>query len=385
MILVDLLKKASNFKTGGLLLLGLAIVLVIFSGCNKVDDNNGGTGGIIHSQDPKGVKIESRDIVSFEYEFSTNSIFYRGSGVPYRYCEFYMHLEDDLAQVKINLDDYDFTSYEFQVPKEKLLALQDLIEKENISSQSGRYHEVAGIPEQHGARLSVKYASDESIYASDNTGHVMPNISSAHFYDFFRNLAIEAGQEDFASKDDRPITNQEYERIARGNWIVKDGAHTLEFNGNELKISQGNEVLYEGDFTIQLGIFINDEGRLGFGPIDYLYIMRENIVAKSFHHDDIEFSPGEGYYLEMVQGSWSDTEGKYKLLFEADNLKVYEDEELVLDDEIYFEYGSIYLKDGSEKEIGPFRNLNAQIGNVEVYPYVGESEDNRITFYPTKE
>ncbi len=383
---IGFLRKVSQYAIGGILLLSIFGTGLLLTGCRIFKSSEKMTGGVIHSREAdRNTVIKSRDIVSFEYEFTTNSVFYRGQNIPFHYCEFSMKKDEDKAVVNIALDDVEPFFSKFSVPLDKLLLLQELVEEENLASSSGVWKEVAGVPEQCGAKLSIKYASGEGIFAYNNTSHVMPNISSGLIYDFFRKLSLEAGGEDFPSGYFRPISDEECEVIVRGKWVGKDNDYILTFQDNELRIYEGEKLIYEGDFSIKIGIFLDKDGRMKFEPFNWILLKRENITAKKLGEKDLVFTPGEGYFFEMVQGFWRDKDFKYKLEFDETNLKVYEGEELILSEEFFIEGRSIYLEGKNDKDIGPFRNLYADIGNIQVLPYVGESEDKRIYFSPVRD
>ena len=67
----------------------------------------------------------------------------------------------------------------------------------------------------------------------------------------------------------------------------------------------------------------------------------ENII----YDDDLVFFPGENYFPQMIQGSWRDQGGRYRLDFKDSTLEIYEDANLILKEDIVLEYGSISLKD----------------------------------------
>ena len=349
----------------------------------KIGDARSMTGGVIHSREASGdLVIESKEIVSFDYDFTTNGSFYRGYRIPYNFCILSIKEDLDHAKVNIFMEDYEPLRLEFFVDLDKLKLLQDLVEKEKLASSSGKYRKVAGIPAGAGSELSIKYASGEAINAYDNTGHVLPALATGLIYDFFRELALEAGQEDFASKHYRLRSNQEYKVIARGTWLEKKSDFTLEFDDNKLKISEGEKVIYDDNFSITIGRFLNQDGGSKIGPFYNIYLEDEEIIANEFGKDDLIFSHGDNYYLQMIQGSWQDQGGRYRLDFKDSTLEIYEDAKLILKDDVVLEYGSISLKDKEDQDIGPFRNLYAEIGYIQVLPYVGEGEDKRIIFYP---
>lgn len=94
----------------------------------------------------------------------------------------------------------------------------DYIKVENIRV-SGDYIWAYGQADKLERIDQLEYASGEAIKAYDNTGEVLPTLTTGLIYDFFRELALEAGQEDFASMYYMLRSNQEYEAITRGNWL----------------------------------------------------------------------------------------------------------------------------------------------------------------------
>ena len=49
-----------------------------------------------------------------------------------------------------------------------LEALQEVVSRHDLAAHNGFVHTVSGLPEMYGARLDIRYASGESIYAHDN-------------------------------------------------------------------------------------------------------------------------------------------------------------------------------------------------------------------------
>ena len=52
--------------------------------------------------------------------------------------------------------------------------LQEIVSKYNFAQYNGYISKVSGLPDMYGAKIDIKYASGESIYAHDNQDWFIP-------------------------------------------------------------------------------------------------------------------------------------------------------------------------------------------------------------------
>lgn len=143
--------------------------------------------------DPDAPKtIESKEIISFEYEFPAADLNeQKDRDIPYEICTFTLTRETDNAICAGHSSGYadEVFDFEFSVPLSTLDDLQVIVDRHDLAQVNGIDKGIQGIPPFYATHLSVKYASGESIYASDNSAHVLPLDATAELYDFFLALA----------------------------------------------------------------------------------------------------------------------------------------------------------------------------------------------------
>lgn len=63
---------------------------------------------------------------------------------------------------------------EFEADLSFMTKLQDIVSKYDFAQYNGYSHHVSGLPDMYGECIDIKYASGESIYASDNQSGFIP-------------------------------------------------------------------------------------------------------------------------------------------------------------------------------------------------------------------
>ena len=63
---------------------------------------------------------------------------------------------------------------EFEADSSFMTKLQDIVSKYDFAQYNGYSHHVSGLPDMYGECIDIKYASGESIYASDNQSGFIP-------------------------------------------------------------------------------------------------------------------------------------------------------------------------------------------------------------------
>lgn len=155
----------------------ISIILLMtmgFSGCRlpvrETDDIDGGVKTYNSGEDSPKV-IESTEIVSFECEFSLiAAVLEEESELAGRI--YTLDADMDNGAVKCKIDWYGRESSsvprEFTADASFMKKLQGIVEKYDFAQHNGYESVVGGLPHMYGAKLDIRYASGESIYAYDN-------------------------------------------------------------------------------------------------------------------------------------------------------------------------------------------------------------------------
>jgi len=115
-------------------------------------------------------EIKSKDIVSFELEFSTLEIEDGACKVePGRYT-FKASLSGErvLVDVKSYPHSGEALRRSVETDADFMSRVQNILDRFDAVRFNGFYHNVAGLPDFCGAHISVRYSSGESLDASDN-------------------------------------------------------------------------------------------------------------------------------------------------------------------------------------------------------------------------
>ena len=159
-----------------LILIPLALALAaLFAGCGKGTHDSPHSesedapmdGGVVDNSDTDAPKtIESKQLVAFDCRFSTVTDAEPGALGNHIY-ELQARLENGAVKGVYRVAD---TGEErlFRESHAFLSEARALIETYGLAQHNGHSHTVSGLPDDFGARLDARYASGESIYASDN-------------------------------------------------------------------------------------------------------------------------------------------------------------------------------------------------------------------------
>jgi len=171
--LFTIMMKNNTKKIGAIVVaLGIFTALLALFGCRKNGDTDAIDGGVVKRyQDPEAPKvIESTEIVSFscEYSFYGFDVASHGGRTYTATAE----LEND--KVNGTLDWHNNSGegqkLTFSTDCSFMESLYEITSKYDFAKHNGYYHLVSGLPDMFGVKLSIKFASDEEIYASDNQG-----------------------------------------------------------------------------------------------------------------------------------------------------------------------------------------------------------------------
>lgn len=136
----------------------------------NTDDIDGGVKTYNSGEDSPKV-IESTEMVSFECELSLIAVvFEEESELSGRIYNLSAVLEDATVKSKIKWRDRESAGeeHDFTTDASFMTSLQEIVSKYDFAQYNGYISKVSGLPDMYGAKLDIKYASGESIYANDN-------------------------------------------------------------------------------------------------------------------------------------------------------------------------------------------------------------------------
>lgn len=155
----------------------IGIILLITMGIggfrlsvHETDDIDGGVKTYNNGEDSPKV-IESTEILSFECEFSLISTVLEEEneldGIIYKLSA--VSNSDNInCKIEWKSRDEKWNAKEFTADALFMTGLQEIVSKYDFAIHNGYINRVSGLPYMYGAKLNIKYASGESIYAYDN-------------------------------------------------------------------------------------------------------------------------------------------------------------------------------------------------------------------------
>ncbi len=174
--------------------IGFALLLAACAAPISPEKEEPVCGGVTDNTDPNAPKtIQSTEITSFECYFSTLTDMEREEDLGVGEYRLSAELKDGAA-----VGAYDFRDrYDNKDVKAELHAdagffkeLQAIVAKYDLAQFNGKSHFVAGLPEDFGATISVRYASDETIYAADNQDGFLPRGAMVELKQLFENACM---------------------------------------------------------------------------------------------------------------------------------------------------------------------------------------------------
>ena len=162
--------------------------------CNPlhIEDDGPIDGGATDNSDTNAPKsIESTQIISFDCRFSTMDIDKPGKLGNHIY-QLHAKLENGAVQGMYLVRDTGET-HSFRVSQKFLGEVQNLVAIYSLAQYNGHDYTVAGLPDEYGAQLDVRYAFCESIYASDNQDNFLPLEAMKELLDLFERGAAVPG------------------------------------------------------------------------------------------------------------------------------------------------------------------------------------------------
>ena len=160
--------------------------------CNPPHSEDDGPidGGATDNSDLNAPKsIESTQIISFDCRFSTMDTAEPGKLGNHIY-QLHAKLENGAVRGMYKVRDTGET-HSFRVSQTFLDEVQILVARYSLAQYNGHNCTVAGLPDEYGAKLDVRYASRESIYASDNQDNFLSlEVMKELFNLFARGAAV---------------------------------------------------------------------------------------------------------------------------------------------------------------------------------------------------
>ena len=157
-------------------ILALAVMgILLLPGCSKcfqrdTENIDGGQTHYVNENAPK--VVESEEITFFSCEFSTTNVPLNESPVSGRYYTLYAGENRGSFEARGGGDVYAVRSF---VPDTAFFAqLQQIVAKYDLAQYNGEFYTVAGLPPDLGAKLNIRYVSDEQICASNNQSCFLP-------------------------------------------------------------------------------------------------------------------------------------------------------------------------------------------------------------------
>ena len=101
-------------------------------------------------------------------------------------------LEDGTVKAKIDWHDRSGNGdkAEFEADVSFMSKLQEIVSKYDLAKHNGYTYHVSGLPDMYGDHIDIKYASGESIYASDNQSGFLKAEAAMELINLFLSFNI---------------------------------------------------------------------------------------------------------------------------------------------------------------------------------------------------
>lgn len=151
-----------------------AAAFLFLAGCRKnqrkTDEIDGGVVHNVITDAPK--QIESTQIVFFSCEFSTLDRMQEDTEIAGHYFVLYADPNGGFWESRNREDIYPKRCF---VPNQAFFVeLQQIVSQYDLAQYNGQHYTVSGLPPHLGIKLNIRYASGESISASDNQSCFLP-------------------------------------------------------------------------------------------------------------------------------------------------------------------------------------------------------------------
>ena len=248
------------------------LLTIVYLAYKKGDENVEIDGGVVKDHILKGYSenIKSKEINFFEYQgYGFHIICEKNENTIHIYAK---------GGTSINRDGKYF-NLDYNTKNQNLLnELQKTVEKYNISKNNGYEHEVAGLPEGLGDKISIKYESGEKIWKYSNQSPNLSEEASNAIYKIFQKDSKDNNLDFTSEGSNTSLYNDATKEYVQGTW---KGTHfgkeyKIIFNENNIKIYEDNILTDDIEYTIIEGNIVPNK-------------LKEGIVTPKDRYDYEEF------------------------------------------------------------------------------------------------
>lgn len=153
--------------------------------CRKAEDEPPEDGGVRHRVDTDAPKvIHSTEMTAFFCKFSTTDRCVEDT--PIAGGLFTLRAEGEEGLLRIRGRSALVGDWHFCPDEAFFRQLHALVCRYDLAQYNGQYYTVSGLPPNYGMRLQIRYASGESVSASNNQSTFLPLEAMQDFVDAFR-------------------------------------------------------------------------------------------------------------------------------------------------------------------------------------------------------
>lgn len=176
----------------GAALLALAAGAVLLVGCKKTPQEPPVDGGVRHQVDTGAPKvIRSAEITEFSCKFSTTDRLLEDTPIAGGIFTLYADAEEGCLRVRGR---QEIAGEHTFCPDEAFFRqLQQIVAGYDMAQYNGQFYTVSGLPPDLGMKLQIRYASGETISASDNQSTFLPLEAMQELVALFENTIDNTG------------------------------------------------------------------------------------------------------------------------------------------------------------------------------------------------
>ena len=177
----------------GAALVALAAGAVLLLGGRKTSGDPPVDGGIRHRVDTDAPKvILSGEITEFSCKFSTTDRCVEDT--PIAGGIFTLYAGEKTGCLQIRGRDEIAGEWTFSTDETFFRQLQEIVTRYDLAQYNGQYYTVSGLPPDLGMQLQIRYASEESISASNNQSTFLPPEAMEDLVTLFRSKINRSGE-----------------------------------------------------------------------------------------------------------------------------------------------------------------------------------------------
>lgn len=176
----------------GAALLALAAGAVLLRNRKKLSEEPPEDGGVRHRVDTDAPKvILSTEITEFSCKFSTTDRCVEDTPIAGGIFTLYANKEKGYLQIYGRNEIAGEQSF---CPDAAFFRqLQEIVTRYNLAQYNGQFYTVSGLPPDLGMQLQIRYASKESISASNNQSTFLPPEAMQDLVALFKNTTNKSG------------------------------------------------------------------------------------------------------------------------------------------------------------------------------------------------